>query len=396
MTPRPTIAQLGRRLRIGFVGGGLDSVIGQTHLIAARIDGMAEVVAGAMSIDPAVADASAAALLIAEDRRYGSWREMLAREVRREDRIDVVVVATPPGLHAEITIAYLGAGINVLCEKPMTATVEEAEAVEAAAVRADALFAITHCYTGYPMVREARQLVADGAIGRVTMVDGQFAAGDPGVLREPEDREAAHWHFKPSAMGHGVVLGEVGSHAHNIVEFVTGQRVTQVQAQMDVLAERREVFDNAYLNLRFDGGAVGRLWASYVAAGHEHGLGFRVYGTDGCLRWDQESPEYLWVTRAGGPAVRESRGLDSTSERSKRATRIRPGHPEGYLMAFANVYRDFLTAVLCKELGSSTADALQDLPSAADGVSTLRLIQAAVRSVEEQAPVALHPAGALR
>nr|WP_286346140.1 Gfo/Idh/MocA family oxidoreductase [Frondihabitans sucicola] len=387
MSSTSLVSRLGRRVRFGIIGGGLDSVIGGTHLLALRTDGLADIVAGAMSIDPAVADASAAELLIDPSRRYASWQDLLAGETAREDGVDAVVVITPPQFHGEISMAFLQAGINVLCEKPTTSTAADAAEVVRVADESGALFTVTHCYTGYPMVREAKELVRTGVLGRITLVEGRHAAGDPGVLREPEDSSKRHWHFKPSSMGKAVVLGEVGSHAHNIVEYVTGQRVIEVTAQLTTIAKRREIYDNAYLTLSFSDGAVGRLWSSFVAAGNEHGLAFAVYGDDGSLHWDQESPEYLWLRRPGEAAIRISRGLDSTSEASQAATRIRPGHPEGYIMAFANIYRDFFSGVLLRLLGESSDEAVRELPTARDGLSTIRLIEAAVESHDRRSPV---------
>jgi predicted dehydrogenase len=374
------LERLGRRVRIGLVGGGLDSVIGQTHLMALRPDGLAEVVAGAMSIDPSTAEASGRALLLAPERRYRTWQDMLAAEPGRSDGIDAVAVLTPPRFHAEIAEAFLAAGIHVLCEKPMSATVEQAQRLTEVVRSSRALFALTHCYTGYPMVREARALVRCGAIGEARLIEGQFACGELGVLREPDDPARRHWHFRPDAMGKAAVLGEVGTHAHNIVEFVTGQRVTEVSAQLSTLARRREVYDNAYLTVRFSDGAVGRLWSSFVAAGNEHGLEFRIFGDDGSLHWRQEDPEYLWLARPEQAATRISRAITHTSDASRAATRIRPGHPEGYLMAFANLYRDFAQAVMAHALGEDPAPHLALLPTAQDGLSTMRLIEAAVAS----------------
>lgn len=372
--------RFGRRLRVGFVGGGLDSVIGGTHLVALRADGMADLVAGAFSIDPTVAKETGRSLLLDEDRTYESWPQMLERELAREDRIDAVVVITPPAIHGEISSAFIAAGIHVLCEKPMTADAEQAAELYADVKASDNVFAVAHCYTGYPMVREARHLVASGALGELRMVEAEHAAGGPDMVSEPEDPSTRHWRFRESSMGKASILGEVGSHPHNISEYVTGRRVTSVSASLTTLAARREVFDNAYLTVDLEGGVVGRIWSSYVAAGSEHGLGFRVYGDQGSLAWRQEDPEYLWLARPGLSAQRISRGLDCTSDASLGATRIRGGHPEGYLMAFATIYRDFFTGVMLHALGDDPAPALALLPSVADGRHTMELIRAAVES----------------
>lgn len=392
MTQPQLLERFGRRVRLGLVGGGLDSVIGGTHLFALRADGLADVVAGALSIDPQVAEASGRALLLPPERTYSDWHEMLEGEGGRPDGVDAVVVITPPQFHAEVSAAFLAAGIHVLCEKPITATVEDAEILAHAARVSGKLFAVTHCYTGYPMVREARALIRSGALGAVRLIEGQFAGGEPGVLREPADIANRHWRFRRGSMGKASVLGEVGSHAHNIVEYVSGQRVSEVSAQLSTIAARREIYDNAYLTVRFDGGAVGRLWSSFVAAGNEHGLEFRIFGDDGSLHWRQEDPENLWWLRPGQAATRISRGIDETSEASRAATRVRPGHPEGYLMAFANIYRDFLCAVMKTGLGEDPAEDLALLPSAEDGVSTMRLIQAAVTAHDSGAATKLFPA----
>lgn len=285
--------RMGRRLRVGFVGGGLDSVIGGTHLVALRADGMADLVAGAFSIDPKVAKETGRSLLLDEDRIYESWPQMLERELEREDRIDAVVVITPPAIHGAISSAFIAAGIHVLCEKPMTADADQAANLYTDVRASDKVFAVAHCYTGYPMVREARHLVSSGAIGQLRMVEAEHAAGGPDMVSEPDDPATRHWRFRESSMGKASILGEVGTHPHNITEYVTGRRVTSVSASLTTLAARREVYDNAYLTVDLEGGVVGRIWSSYVAAGSEHGLGFRIYGDEGSLAWRQEDPEYL-------------------------------------------------------------------------------------------------------
>lgn len=380
MSSEPAIVVLGRRLRVGFVGGGLDSVIGGAHLVALRADGMADLVAGAFSINPEIGRKTGRSVLVDEDRIYDSWPLMLEREAAREDGIDAVVVITPPAIHAEISSAFLAAGIHVLCEKPMTADADQAAELYADVQQSGKVFAVTHCYTGYPMVREARHLVSSGAIGALSMVEAEHAAGGPDMVSEPADPADRHWRFRQSSMGKASILGEVGSHPHNISEYVTGRRVTSVAASLTTLAERREVFDNAYLTVELEGGVVGRIWSSYVAAGSEHGLGFRVYGDKGSLAWRQEDPEYLWLARPGQPLQRISRGLHITSAASLAATRISGGHPEGYLMAFATIYRDFFAGVALSLLGEDAAPALVALPSVTDGRHTMELIRAAMES----------------
>jgi predicted dehydrogenase len=380
---------LGRRIRLGMVGGGADSVIGETHRIAFRVDGLFELTAGALSVDPEIAIASARADLLSQSRTYTDYREMASTEAERGDGIDAVVIATPPQTHLAIARTFLQAGIDVICEKPMTRDASEAEQLVDEVDHAGRLFVLTHCYTGYPMVRHARELVRANAIGNVRLVEAEFAGGDPGVAREPADPSRRHWRFRPESMGRAAILGEVGSHVHNIVEYVTGARVHRVAARLDTIAGRREVYDNAYLTVEFSNGAIGRLWSSYVAIGAEHGLSFRVFGDDGSLVWRQEEPECLWHQQFGGPVVRLSRNMDSLSDASLRSSRFRPGHPEGYALAFANIYRDFARAFAARELGDSIADHLDLLPGVRDGLATMRVIESATRAAETGAVVGL-------
>ncbi|MFO1059529.1 MAG: Gfo/Idh/MocA family oxidoreductase [Dongiaceae bacterium] len=373
----------GRRVRLGMVGGGADSVIGGTHLIAMRADGLCELVAGALSIDPAVAVATGRRELLAQDRIYTDWREMLEREAGRPDRIDAVVVATPPRLHYPVARAFLERGFDVLCEKPMTQDLAEARALAAAVGRTGRLFCLTHCYTGYPMVRQARALVRDGAIGRVRLIEGEFAIGAAGLAHEPEDPARRHWRFRLDQAGKAGLLGEAGSHAYHMACYITGLAAAEVSAVMATYAPRREVYDNAYLTLRFGDGVQGRLWYSYVAAGNGHGLSMRIYGETGSLSWSQEEGEILWHRPLEGPPVRLARGYDDQAPEAELATRVRAGHPEGYLMAFASLYRDFARAIMARGLGRSPDDYLAVLPGVRDGALGLALAEAATRSNDE-------------
>ena len=377
---RELLERFGRRLRLGMVGGGRDSVIGSTHLLAMRADGLYDLVAGAMSVDPEVAVRSARAELIPEDRTYLDYREMAEREAARPDRIDAVAVATPPYLHFPVARAFLENGIDVICEKPLCRDYKEALELRDLVARHGRLFCLTHCYTGYPIVRHARAMVAAGELGEIRLVEGELCAGDQGVAAEPEDPKKRHWRFRKDSMGAGAILGEVASHAHHIVTFVTGLQVNEVSAELTTFADNREVHDNSYVTARFENGARGRIWGSYVASGNDHGLSFRIFGEKAGIRWDQEEPEVLWIKAPGEPARRVARGYDSLSSEAATATRLRPGHPEGYALAFANLYADFARAIMARSLGVSHEPYLDRIPGIDDGLEVMALIDAAVRS----------------
>ena len=377
------VEAFGRRVRLGMVGGGADSVIGRTHLIAMRADGICKLVAGAMSIDHTIAKASARREFLAPDRIYVDWREMAEKEAARSDRIDAVVIATPPRLHYPVARAFLERGIDVICEKPVTHDLAEAEALAETVRRTGRLFCLTHCYTGYPMVRQARAMVRDGILGKVRLIDAEFSIGTPGVALEPDDPARRHWRFRADQEGKAAILGEAGSHAYHMVCYITGLAAAEVLAVMSTYAPRREVYDNAYLTVRFSDGAQGRLWYSYVAAGNDHGLTMKIFGESGSLVWWQEEGEVLWHKPMGGPAVRLARGYDSMSAEAAGATRVREGHPEGYLMAFAALYKDFAQAIMARDLGRPYYEHLALLPTVEDGVLGMALIEAATRSNDE-------------
>jgi predicted dehydrogenase len=377
---RSLIGAFGRRVRLGMVGGGADSVIGATHLVAMRVDGLCELTAGAMSIDPAIAEASGRQELLAADRIYTDWREMAEKEAARPDRIDAVIIATPPRLHFPIARAFLERGIDVICEKPMTHDLAEARSLADLVRRHDRLFCLTHCYTGYPMVRQARAMVRAGAIGKVRLIEAEFSIGVPGVALEPDDPARRHWRFRVDQEGKAALLGEAGSHAYHMVGYVTGLTATEVSALMSTHAPRREVYDNAYLTARFGAGVEGRLWYSYVAAGHDHGLTLKIYGETGNLTWWQEEGEVLWHKPMGGPAIRLARGYDDVAPEAEAATRVRAGHPEGYLLAFANLYAEFAQAIMARGLGRPHLPHLAALPTVTEGLQGMAFIEAATRS----------------
>ena len=374
------LQSFGRRLRLGMVGGGFDSIIGETHRIAFQADGLYELVAGAFSINQEMTVATGKGLLVADDRNYLDYREMAEKEAARPDRIDAVVIATPPSIHGDVATAFLERGIDVICEKPLTRTLEQALALQQAVERTKRVFVLTHCYSGFPMPRLARDLVASGALGKLRMIDAEFAGGAAGVALEPEDLSQRHWRFRPDVAGQEGIMGEVGTHTYHLMRYVTGQTPRRLSARMQTFVDRREVFDNAYLDLDYAGGAVGRIWSSYVATGNQHGLSFRIFGDEASIEWHEENAEYLHFRPLRAPEVLYRAGQEGTSDFVTRSARFRPGHPEGYVLAFANLYAEAAFAIGAAKAGQSPEPWLRNLPGIEDGVLGLRMIEAAARS----------------
>ena len=374
------LREFGRRIRWGMIGGGLDSLIGEVHRLSARLDNRFELVAGALSIDPAIAAETAAVCLLDPSRSYTDFREMAERESEREDGVEVVTIATPPHLHAEVSKLFLSKGIDVVCEKPLTRTLEEAIELERlVAERPERLFMVTHCYTGYPFVREARALVRNGIIGDVRQVECDFPSGP--FMTENPDRHRRHWRFRPEFMGKEAILGEVGAHTISMAQFVSGKKPISVSAAMSTLTEGRETFDDAHLLLRYPGGVLGRMWLSFVAAGNDHGLAFRIYGTKGSLIWRQTEPDTLLLQHVDRPPERLTPGHpERLTPEGWHACRLREGHPEGYVLAFGNLYRDFGDTFFARRLGKTVDERLFHVPTVEDGVHTLRVYEAAAQS----------------
>ncbi len=374
-----TLRKHGRRLRWGMVGGGNDSLIGEVHRLSARLDNRFELVAGAFSIDPEITRQTAAECLVDPSRTYLDWKKMVEAESSRDDGIDVVTVATPPHLHAEVSATFLAAGIDVISEKPLTRNLSEALQLKEAVDKSDRMFAVTHCYNGYPLVREARALVHGGVIGEVRQVECDFPSGP--FMSEHPDRATRHWRFRPEVMGKEAILGELGAHCFAMSEFVTGQRPVAVSANMSILTETRETYDDVHLTMRFANGALGRTWLSYVAAGNEHGLSFRIYGTEGSIVWRQQTPEEMWLHHTGKPAELITPGFpDRMTKQGYHACRLREGHPEGYILAFANLYKDFADTAMARNLNLPVQSEVMAYPTVDDGVNTMRLYDAAARS----------------
>lgn len=367
------------RIRLGMVGGGQGAFIGGVHRIAARIDDRYQLVAGALSSDPDRARASAAELNIAPDRAYVSFADMAKAEAARPDGIEAVAIVTPNHMHFPAAKAFLEAGIHVICDKPMTLNVKEAEELVQIGERSGKVFALTHNYTGYPMVRQARAMVAAGELGKIRLVQAEYPQDWLTEAAELSGSKQAEWRTDPARSGAGGCLGDIGTHAYNLAAFVTGLKTDQLLAQLSTFVEGRRLDDDVQILLRYEGGARGMLWASQVAPGNENGLKLRVYGDKGGLEWVQADPNYLWFTRFGQPKQLLTRGGAGAWPEAARVSRIPGGHPEGYLEAFATIYSEAAQAIIAARSGTAVDPAVT-YPSLRDGLAGMRFIEAAVAS----------------
>ena len=362
------------RIRLGMVGGGNDAFIGGVHRIASRIDDRYELVAGALSSTPAKAQASGEALGLA--RIYDDFKQMAIREARLKIGIEAVAIVTPNHMHYAAAREFLRRGIHVICDKPLTSTLADAKKLVKAAESSDALFVLTHNYTGYPMVRQAREMVAAGTIGKIRVVQVEYPQD---WLTVQQDFKQAEWRTDPARSGLGGSTGDIGTHAHNLARFVTGLEVESLAADLDAFVPGRRVDDNGHVMLRFRGGAKGMLWCSQVAPGNENALRIRVYGETGGLEWAQEDPNYLWHTPFGEPKRLITRNGAGAGDAAARMSRVPPGHPEGYLEGFANIYAEAADAIEAHRSGAKPA-ADVTYPTVMDGLRGVEFIDACVRS----------------
>lgn len=359
-------------LKLGMVGGGQGAFIGGVHRMAARLDGCFDLVAGAFSSDPARAHASAAQLGVGKDRSYEDFRDMAKAEASRTDGIDAVSIVTPNHLHGPIAEVFLSHGIAVICDKPMTATLEQAEQLQAIALKSKTQFFLTHNYTGYPMIRQARQMVADGVLGDIGIVQANYLQDWLSDAPAPDNKQAA-WRLDAAQSGGGAI-GDIGTHAFNIASFVTGLRTEAISASLTAHVDGRAVDDDARVALRFEGGARGYIWASQVAIGNENNLTLEVYGSQGSLKWAQENPNVLTYAKSGAAPQIITRGSAVARPAAAAVTRIPAGHPEGYLEAFATLYREAAEAIRTPD---NRSDALIGVDQ---GLSGVRFVDACQRS----------------
>jgi predicted dehydrogenase len=368
------------RIRLGMVGGGRDAFIGGVHRIASRIDDRFELVAGCFSSTPEKSRASGADLGIAPDRTYDNFADMAKREARLKNGVEAVAIVTPNHLHYPIAREFLKRGIHVICDKPLTSTLPDARKLVKAAEASEALFILTHNYTGYPMARQAREMVANGQLGDLRVIQVEYPQD---WLTEDEQNKQAQWRTDPEQSGAGCI-GDIGVHAYNLACFVSGLDAAELSADMHTFVDGRKVDDNCHVMIRWQGGAKGMLWSSQVAPGNENGLRLRIYGTKGGIEWAQEHPNHLWYTPFGEPKRLITRGGAGAGAAAARVSRVPPGHPEGYLEGFANIYSEAAAAITAKRTGEEpSADVVY--PTVQDGLKGVAFIDACQRSGKRNA-----------
>ena len=374
----PVIEMLGRRLRLAVIGGGPGSFIGAMHRQAARLDDRYEIVTGVLSSDIEKSKKAAVEIGLSLDRSYASVQEMLDKESAREDGADVIAIMTPNDSHYEYALSALEHGFDVICDKPMTNTLEEAEALHKKVQESGLVFCLTHNYTGYPMVRQAKAMVADGQLGTLRLVQVEYVQG--GKADESKPDPSTSWRFDPVRGGPSLVMGDIGSHAHNLVRFITGLEVDEVMAEIGNIVPGRAVHDYGGALLRFDNSARGSYWVTQAAAGVENCLRIRVSGTKGTLEWMQEFPQALTFKPLGAPSQNRTPNGPGTLPLSKHSSRIVAGHPEGFHEGFANIYSDAAEAIAARRSGTTPNPLALYCPNSFDGLMGLKFVFSAIAS----------------
>ncbi len=372
-------------IRLGMVGGGQGAFIGGVHRIAARIDGEFQLVAGALSSSPEKAKASAAELGLDPARSYGSFAEMAKAEAKRADGIEAVSIVTPNHMHWPAAKAFLEAGIHVICDKPLTSNLADAKKLAALVEKSGRVFVLTHNYTGYPMIRHAREMVQKGQLGEIRVIQAEYPQDWLTTKVEDTGAKQAVWRTDPKQSGAGGATGDIGTHAYNLARFVSGLELDSLSADLNAFVKGRLLDDNAHVMLRFKGGAKGMLWASQVAPGNENALKLRVYGTKGGIEWSQEQPNHLWYTPFGEPKQLITRAGAGAGPAAARVSRVPSGHPEGYLEGFATIYAEAARAIRAarKKNGKPAKDVVY--PTIHDGVEGVAFVEACVRSSKKNA-----------
>ena len=369
----------GRRIRLGMIGGGEGAFIGAVHRLAARMDDHYDLVAGALSSTPEKSQRSGAALGLAADRIYDDFEAMAKTEAKRSDGIEAVAIVTPNHMHAGPAYAFLKAGFHVICDKPLTTSLAEAKKLKAAADKSGLIFAVTHNYTGYPLVRRAREMVGAGDLGEIRLVQVEYPQDWLTGPTETTGNKQAEWRIDPKRSGAGGAIGDIGTHAFNIADYVSGIEVSELSAELTRFGAGRQLDDNVQIMLRYASGARGALWASQVAPGNENALRLRIYGTKGGLHWAQtDANQMLWSPLNQSTRIITRGGPDSGAS-AGRVTRVPAGHPEGYLEGFANIYSEIALAIKAARTGKTPPEGMH-FPTIDDGVKGLAFIEAAVKS----------------
>lgn len=371
-----------RKLRMGMVGGGRGAFIGAVHRIAAQMDGRIELVCGALSSEPEKARVSGRDWLLPESRAYGSYEEMLRKEalLPAGERMDFVAIVTPNHMHFPVAMAALRAGFHVVCDKPMTLTLDEAKKLEQTVKKSGLLFCLTHNYTGSPMVKEARDLIRSGQLGKVRRVVVEYPQGWLATRLETTGQKQASWRTDPKQAGGSCCMGDIGSHCENLAEYITGLRITEMCADLATFVKGRPLDDDGSVLLRFDNGARGILWATQIGIGRENGLNIRVFGEKGSIEWHQQEPNTLVVDWLDKPREIRRTATAFVGKAAAANTRVPAGHPEGYLEAFANIYRNFAQALSDALDGRKVNEMDCDYPNVHDGVRGMAFLETVVRS----------------
>ncbi|MEJ8811480.1 Gfo/Idh/MocA family oxidoreductase [Variovorax ureilyticus] len=376
-----------RRLRYAMVGGGRDAFIGAVHRKAIALDGQAELVAGALSSSPEKAKASGRDLFLADDRNHGDWRGLLDDELKRpaHERIDFVSIVTPNHMHFPVALAFVEAGFHVVCDKPLVHTRAQADALVDAVARMGTVFGVTYNYTGYPMVRQARDMVRSGVLGEIRKIVVEYNQGWLATRLEGEGNKQAAWRSDPAQSGAAGAIGDIGSHAENLVATVTGLEIESLCADLNSFVPGRPLDDDGSLLLRFKGGARGVLIASQINTGLENDLRLRISGAQGTLEWRQERPSELTHLPHDGPKRILTRGAPWLCESARRASRLPSGHPEGFIEAFANLYGGVIADIRAKLAGTAADPLAADYPRVEDGARGVRFIERTVASATSEA-----------
>ncbi len=377
----PVVETLGRRLRLAVIGGGPGSFIGAMHRTAARLDDRYEIVGAALSSNPERGRQAALNIGVAADRAYGSGADLIAGEAGRDDGADVIAIMTPNDTHHEYSVAALRKGFDVICDKPLANSLEDALDIVRTVRETGLVFALTHNYTGYPMVRQARSMVADGQLGEIRLVQVEYVQGGKAAENDPDPAAGPlPWRYDPARSGPSLIMGDIGTHAHNLVSFVTGVEVAEISAEVGAIVPNRQVDDYAGALLRFANGARGCMWVTQAAAGVENSLKLRVSGTKGSIQWWQEHPNIMDFLPIDGPAQIRTRNGPGASPLSVRGSRVLKGHPEGFHEGFANIYTDASEAIAARRAGGAADPLALHFPTAEDGARGVKFVRAAIDS----------------